>query len=353
MKITLTQTAIKKTKPKSSLLGFGKYFTDHMFTMDYNKSNGWTNPQIVPFDDLSISPSTSVFHYAQSVFEGLKAYLNEKGEIVLFRPYENAKRFKKSCIRMAMPYIEEDDFVQAISELVKVDKHWIPTEEGTSLYIRPFMFATDEVLGVHPSNTYKFIIILSPVGHYYPNGLKPVSISINPIYSRSFFGGTGDIKCSANYSISLLAQKEAKEKGFDQVLWLGGKNHDIIAEVGAMNIMFALDKKVITPRLDGTILAGVTRDSVITLLKEWKYEIEERDMTYLELFDLINSKQIKEVFGTGTAATISPVGLIEYNGTNYHISDTIGPLAQRLYDSLNQIKTKSTAEHREWIHIVK
>lgn len=312
MQITFTYSNGKKSKPKSSILGFGKYFTDHMFTMDYNKTSGWTNPQIVPFDDLFISPSTSVFHYAQSVFEGLKAYLNEKGEIVLFRPYENAKRFKKSCIRMAMPYIEEDDFVQAISELVKVDKDWIPTEEGTSLYIRPFMFATDEVLGVHPSNTYKFIIILSPVGHYYPNGLKPVSISINPIYSKSFFGGTGDVKCSANYSISLLAQKEAKDKGFDQVLWLGGNNHDIIAEVGAMNIMFAFENKVITPRLDGTILAGVTRDSVITLLKEWGYEVLEQDMTYTELFEYINKKEIKEVFGTGTAATISPVGLIEY-----------------------------------------
>ena len=353
MMIKTQTTDSKKNKPSHDILGFGKYFADHMFTMDYNKTSGWSNPQIVPFDDLTISPSTSVFHYAQSVFEGLKAYFNEKGEIVLFRPYENAKRFKKSCIRMAMPHIEEDDFVHAISELVKVEKNWIPTEKGTSLYIRPFMFATDEVLGVHPSNTYKFIIILSPVGHYYPNGLKPVSISINSIYSRSFLGGTGDVKCSANYSISLLAQKEAKEKGFDQVLWLGGKNHDIIAEVGAMNIMFALDNKVITPKLDGTILAGVTRDSVMTLLKEWGYEVEERDMTYLELFDLINNKQIKEVFGTGTAATISPVGLIEYNGTNYHISDTIGPLAQRLYDSLNHIKTKSTAEHREWIHIVK
>ncbi|MCU0104155.1 hypothetical protein N7603_00575 [Acholeplasma vituli] len=215
MKIDIDYSSVKKSRPNYSILSFGKYFTDHMFTMDYNKSNGWTNPQIVPFDDLSISPSTSVFHYAQSVFEGLKAYLNEKGVIVLFRPYENAKRFKKSCIRMAMPYIEEDDFVEAISELVKVDKDWIPTEEGTSLYIRPFMFATDEVLGVHPSNTYKFIIILSPVGHYYPNGLKPVSISINPTYSRSFFGGTGDVKCSANYSMSLLAQKEANEKGYN------------------------------------------------------------------------------------------------------------------------------------------
>lgn len=353
MQITLSYSNSKNSKPESQELGFGKHFTDHMFTMDYNKTYGWTNPQIVPFDDLSISPSTSVFHYAQSVFEGLKAYLNEKGEIVLFRPYENAKRFKKSCIRMAMPYIEEEDFVQAISELVKVDKDWIPTEEGTSLYIRPFMFATDEVLGVHPSNTYKFIIILSPVGHYYPNGLKPVSISINPIYSRSFFGGTGDIKCSANYSMSLLAQKEAKEKGFDQVLWLGGKNHDIIAEVGAMNIMFAFENKVITPKLDGTILAGVTRDSVITLLKEWGYEVIEEDMFYLDLLGQISTKQIIEVFGTGTAATISPVGLIEYKGTNYQISDKIGPIAQRLYDTLDDIKTKSTAEHREWIHIVK
>lgn len=353
MQITLSYSNSKNSKPESQELGFGKHFTDHMFTMDYNKTYGWTNPQIVPFDDLAISPSTSVFHYAQSVFEGLKAYLNEKGEIVLFRPYENAKRFKKSCIRMAMPYVEEDDFVQAISELVKVDKDWIPAEEGTSLYIRPFMFAYDEVLGVHPSNTYKFIIILSPVGHYYPNGLKPVSISINPIYSRSFFGGTGDVKCSANYSISLLAQKEAKEKGFDQVLWLGGKNHDIIAEVGAMNIMFAFEHKVITPRLDGTILAGVTRDSVITLLKEWGYEVLEQDMTYTELFDYINKKEIKEVFGTGTAATISPVGLIEYKGTNYHISETIGPIAQRLYDTLNEIKTKSYSTHRTWVHIVK
>ncbi|MCV2231500.1 branched-chain amino acid aminotransferase [Acholeplasma manati] len=353
MEITIIKTTTNKKLSTPVVTGFGKYFTDHMFTMDYIKTVAWTNPQIITFDYLAISPSTSVFHYAQSVFEGMKAYLNDKGEVVLFRPYENAKRFKKSCLRMAMPYIEEDDFVQAISELVKLDKDWIPSEEGTSLYIRPFMFATDEVLGVHPSNTYKFIIILSPVGHYYPNGLKPISISINPIYSRSFFGGTGDVKCAANYSISLLAQKEAKEKGFDQVLWLGGKEHNIIAEVGAMNIMFVINNEVITPKLDGTILAGVTRDSSITLLKEWGYIVSERDMTVDELLEHINNNEVSEAFGTGTAATISPVGLIEYKGTNYHISDDIGPVAKRLYETFNDIKTKSDAPHREWVQIVK
>lgn len=353
MEINIVTISKKKAHPNYNILGFGKHFTDHMFNMDFDMNSGWTNPQIMPFDDMSLSPAVSVFHYAQSVFEGLKAYINEDGDAVIFRIYENARRFKKSCIRMAMPYIEEEDFVTSINELVKLEKSWIPTEPGTSLYIRPFMFATDSMLGVHPSSTYKFVIILSPVGHYYPTGLKPVSISINPIYSRSFFGGTGDVKCAANYSISLLAQKEAKEKGFDQVLWLGGKEHNIVSEVGAMNIMFVINDEVVTPKLDGTILAGVTRDSAITLLKEWGYKVIERDLTVDELLSRITNKEVSEAFGTGTAATISPVGLIEYKDTNYHISDNIGPIANRLYNTLNDIKTKVDYIHPEWIYVVK
>lgn len=353
MNINIKKAQNKKSKPDHTILGFGKYFTDHMFTMEYTEQTGWINPQIIPFDDMAMSPSTTVFHYAQSVFEGLKAYINDQNEVVLFRPYENARRFQKSCLRMAMPTVPQDDFIKAISTLVKIDKDWIPTQEGTSLYIRPFMIAKDEILGVHPSKTYQFIIILSPVGHYYPKGIKPISISINPIYSRSFFGGTGDVKCAANYSISLLAQKEAKEKGFDQVLWLGGKEHNIITEVGAMNMMFVINNEIITPKLDGTILAGVTRDSVITLLREWGYPVIERDMTVDELIHHLMNKSVQEAFGTGTAATISPVGMIEYKGTHYLISENIGVLSKRIYDTLNIIKVKTGSVHPEWVHLVK
>lgn len=350
--IKIKKTKNHKEKPRTDELGFGKYFSDHMFVMDYDKNKGWYNPKIVPFDNLLVNPSLSTLHYGQSVFEGMKAYLNNHNEVVLFRPKENAKRFKKSCIRMAMPTIEEDVFVEAVSKLVAIDKDWIPKDEGTSLYIRPFMYATDEVLGVRTSNTYKFIIILSPVGHYYSNGLKPISIRIDNKYSRTFFGGTGDVKCSANYAISLLAQKEASEKGYDQVLWLGGKEHNILSEVGAMNIFFVIEDKIYTPKLDGTVLPGITRDSVIQLLKMWGHTVLEEDLTVLTLIDKLKYNRVNEIFGTGTAATISPIGLIEYAGIEYEISRDIGEISQRLYDSLNRIRTIKGEQYQDWIQVV-
>lgn len=348
----ITKTKKQKQKPNSNELGFGKYFTDHMFVMDYDNEKGWINPRIVPFDDLSFSPALTTLHYAQSVFEGMKAYLNDANEVVLFRPFENAKRFRKSCLRMAMPPIDEQLFVKAVSSLVKIDKDWIPKEVGTALYIRPFMFGIDETLGVRTSNKYKFVIILSPVGHYYAKGLTPISISIDSKYSRAFFGGTGDVKCSANYAISLLAQKEAKEKGYDQVLWLGGKEHDVIAEVGAMNIMFVINGTIVTPKLDGTVLPGITRDSVITLLKSWGHTIIEKDLTILELISHLNHNTVTEIFGTGTAATISPVGLLEYRGKEYSIAKEIGPISRRLYDELNKIRTIKFKDPHGWIYLL-
>lgn len=350
--ITITKTKNPKEKPQNKNLGFGKYFTDHMFVMDYDENKGWYNPQIISFDKILLSPSLSVLHYGQSVFEGMKAYLNNHNEVVLFRPYDHAKRFQKSCSRMAMPTVNEDFFVEAVTELVKLDKRWIPKEEGTSLYIRPFMYATDEALGNKTSDKYKFIIILSPVSHYYEKGIKPISIRIDNKYSRAFLGGTGDIKCSANYAISMLAQKEAKEKGYDQVLWLSGKEHNILSEVGVMNIFFVIKDKVITPKLDGTVLPGITRDSVIQLLKSWGYTVLEQDLTVVALINYLKEDKVSEIFGTGTAATISPVGLLEYDGIEYKLPNNIGEISQKLYDTLNKIKTIKEEHYKNWISII-
>lgn len=348
IKIERTQEA-KDLPGKDDPLSFGKIFTDHMFIMDYEISKGWYDPRIVPYQPVSLEPSAMVFHYGQEMFEGLKAYSAEDGKILLFRPDMNAKRSNRSCKRLCMPEIPEEDYIQAIRELVEIDKAWIPTKEGTSLYIRPFMIATSPFLGVRPSYSYKFIIILSPVGAYYPEGLNPVKIWIEDDYVRAVKGGIGEAKAGGNYVASLRAQVKAHEEGYSQVLWLDGVHRKYIEEVGAMNIFFVIDGVVVTPELNGSILPGVTRDSVIRLCKDWGYKVEERKISIDEIYDAHKNGILDEVFGTGTAAVISPVGHLRWEEHIMQVKDGgIGVLSQKLYDNITGIQLGKLKDTNNW-----
>lgn len=346
--------APKKLPDKDNPLKFGTIFTDHMFIMDYEVGKGWHDARIIPYQPISLEPSAMVFHYGQEMFEGLKAYKTKDGRALLFRPDMNAKRTNRSCRRLCIPEIPEEDFVQAIKELVKIDKEWIPTREGTSLYIRPFIIATDPFLGVRPSNTYKFIIILSPVGAYYPEGLNPVKIWIEDEYVRAVKGGIGEAKAGGNYVASLKAQIKAHEEGYSQVLWLDGVHRKYVEEVGAMNIFFKINGVVITPELSGSILPGVTRDSVITLCKDWGYKVEERLISVDEITEAYKNGTLEEVFGTGTAAVISPVGHLRLGDKVMQVKDGgIGPLSQKLYDNLTGIQLGEIEDIHNWTVEVK
>lgn len=332
---------VEKTKNPKEIPGednpltFGTIFTDHMFMMNYETGKGWFDPRIVPYQKLELEPSAMVFHYAQEMFEGLKAYRADDGRALLFRPDMNAKRAKATNERLCIPQIPEEDFVQAIKELVKVDEAWIPSKEGTSLYIRPFIIATDEFLGVRPSDTYLFIIILSPVGAYYPEGLNPVKIWIEDDYVRAVRGGIGFAKTGGNYAASLAAQVKAHDEGYSQVLWLDGVERKYIEEVGAMNIFFKINGKVVTPMLNGSILPGITRNSTIELLKQWGIPVEERRISVDELLEAATNGSLEEVFGTGTAAVISPVGHLRFEDNVIQVQDGgIGPISQKLYDTI-------------------
>lgn len=332
---------VEKTKNPKEIPGednpltFGTIFTDHMFMMNYETGKGWFDPRIVPYQKLELEPSAMVFHYAQEMFEGLKAYRADDGRALLFRPDMNAKRANATNERLCIPQIPEEDFVQAIKELVKVDEAWIPTKEGTSLYVRPFIIATDEFLGVRPSDTYLFIIILSPVGAYYPEGLNPVKIWIEDDYVRAVRGGIGFAKTGGNYAASLAAQVKAHDEGYSQVLWLDGVERKYIEEVGAMNIFFKINGKVVTPMLNGSILPGITRNSVIELLKQWGIPVEERKISVDELLEAATNGSLEEVFGTGTAAVISPVGHLRFEDNVIQVQDGgIGPISQKLYDTI-------------------
>lgn len=332
---------VEKTKNPKEIPGednpltFGTIFTDHMFMMNYETGKGWFDPRIVPYQKLELEPSAMVFHYAQEMFEGLKAYRADDGRALLFRPDMNAKRANATNKRLCIPEIPEEDFVQAIKELVKVDEAWIPTKEGTSLYVRPFIIATDEFLGVRPSDTYLFIIILSPVGAYYPEGLNPVKIWIEDDYVRAVRGGIGFAKTGGNYAASLAAQVKAHDEGYSQVLWLDGVERKYIEEVGAMNIFFKINGKVVTPMLNGSILPGITRNSTIELLKQWGIPVEEKKISVDELLEAATNGSLEEVFGTGTAAVISPVGHLRFEDKVIQVQDGgIGPISQKLYDTI-------------------
>jgi len=348
LNIKITKTENPKQKPQGAL-GFGKIFTDHMFVMDYTEGKGWHDPVIVPFGDFSFSPAAMVFHYGQEMFEGLKAYKGADGKAYLFRPDMNAKRTNATNERLCIPFLPEEDFVQAVKAVVKVDEDWIPTEEGTSLYIRPFIIATDPFLGVSPSKTYKFIIILSPSGAYYASGLEPVGIWIEDDYVRAVRGGVGYAKTGGNYASSLAAQVKAHDAGYSQVLWLDGVERKYIEEVGAMNIFFKINGTVVTPMLNGSILPGITRNSVIHLCKTWGLPVEERKISVDELLEAQKSGALEEVFGTGTAAVISPVGKLRYKDDVMTIGDgTIGALSQKLYDTVTGIQTGRLPDEFGW-----
>lgn len=335
MEIKIVKTTTPKEKPAANALGFGKYFTDHMFVMDYSVEKGWHDARIVPYGPFSFDPSCMVFHYGQAIFEGLKAYRAADGGVLLYRPFENMKRLNRSNDRLCIPQIDIDFAVDAIKQLVLLDQDWIPEGEGTSLYIRPFIIGTDNALGVHPSKTYKFIVILSPVGSYYAGGLAPVKIWVESEYVRAVRGGVGAAKTAGNYAASLKAQEVAEKKGYSQVLWLDGVEQKYVEEVGAMNIFFKIDGEVVTPMLNGSILGGITRDSVIEVLKGSGYKVSERKISIDEISEAYKKGKLEEVFGTGTAAVISPVGELCYNGEKMVINNNeIGAVSQMLYDTI-------------------
>jgi branched-chain amino acid aminotransferase len=353
-KISIQKTKNPKAKPDQKKLGFGQHFTDHMFIMDYSREKGWYDPRIVPYGPLELDPATMVFHYGQAIFEGLKAYRTSDGRINLFRPGMNMKRVNNSNERMSIPQFDEEFGVEAIKTLVSVDRDWIPTEPGTSLYIRPFIIATDPFLGVRSSNTYKFMIILSPSGAYYPSGINPVKIMIENEYVRAVRGGTGFAKTPANYAISLKAQELAHDKGYVQVLWLDGVERKYIEEVGSMNVFFKIGDEVVTPELNGSILPGITRDSCIHLLKHWGIKVTERKLSAQELFEANAAGKLVEAFGTGTAAVISPIGELNWDGKVITVAGgKIGDLSAKLYETITGIQSGSVKDEFNWITEVK
>ena len=355
LNIRYEKTTTPKELPKEdNPLAFGTIFTDHMFIMDYETKKGWHDPRVVPYGPLQFDPSAMVFHYGQEMFEGLKAYKTKDGRTLLFRPQKNIERANNTNDRICIPRIPEEDFLDAIKAIVKTDEAWIPTKEGTSLYIRPFIIATDPYLGVRPSNTYMFMIILSPVGAYYPEGLNPVKIWIEDEYVRAVKGGIGEAKTGGNYVASLKSQVKAHDAGYSQVLWLDGVERRYIEEVGAMNIFFKINGTVITPKLNGSILPGVTRNSVIELCKEWGLPVEERKISIDEIFEAHQKGTLEEVFGTGTAAVISPVGQLRWEEHTMKVQDGgIGVISQKLYDTMTGIQLGEIEDTRNWTVEVK
>ncbi len=347
MQITLSTT--KKEKPQADQLEFGKQFTDHMFIMDYTQGQGWHDPRIVPYQPLSLEPSAMIFHYGQSVFEGLKAYATPEDEIILFRPEKNFQRLNSSNSRLCIPDIDVDFALKALKTLISVDKDWVPQAEGTSLYIRPFIIATEPYLGVSPSDKYQFIIIMSPVGSYYKEGIHPVKIAVESAFTRAVNGGTGEAKTGGNYASSLKAQEVSEKMGYAQVLWLDGVEKKYIEEVGSMNVFFKINGEVITPALNGSILPGITRDSIIELLKHWGLPVSERRISMEEVHEAYKLGQLEEAFGTGTAAVISPIGEFLWNGEEMIVqSGETGELSRKLYDTLTGVQTGKVADELNW-----
>ncbi len=351
--IKIEKAKVLKEKPDFSALGFGKYFTDHMFVMDYSEGEGWHNERIVPFDYIPIHPASTVLHYGAEIFEGMKAYKTKDG-YQLFRPYENVKRMNDSAERLCLPTLDADFVIKALTTLIDLDYEWIPQDLGTSLYIRPFMFGNDESLGVHAVHNATFVIILSPVGSYYKEGLSPVKITIENEDVRAVRGGTGYAKCGGNYAASLRAGKRAAEKGFSQVLWLDGVNRKYIEEVGAMNVMFKIGDEIVTPSLTGSVLPGITRKSCIEILRDWGYNVTERLLSVDELISAAETGALDEAWGTGTAAVVSPIGHLCYEDKDHVVSNNeIGSLTQRLYDELTGIQWGKKEDKYGWCLKVK
>lgn len=348
MSISLVRTTTPKAKPNEDNLGFGRYFTDHMFVMDY-EGGAWHNARIVPYAPLQLEPSASIFHYAQAVFEGMKAFRTADGRILLFRPEQNMARLNISNERMCIPPIDEEFALRAIKKLIELDGDWVPSRPGTSLYIRPFIIGIDNVLGVRTSSNYTFIVILSPSGSYYAEGINPVSIYVEPHYVRAVRGGTGFAKAAGNYAGSLLAQRLATKQGHAQVLWLDGLERKYVEEVGAMNVFFNLDGQLITPDLGDSILPGVTRRSVLELLRSWNVPVAERKLAVDEIFAAHAQGRLHEAFGCGTAAVISPIGRLQYKEEQIEINGgKTGEISQRLYDTITGIQNGRLPDQFGW-----
>ena len=350
IEIPVTRVQRPRARPRDDQLGFGQVFTDHMFLLDGEADAGWSDPRIVPYGPLALEPATVVLHYAQSIFEGLKAYRGEDGVVRLFRPDRNIARFNRSAARLCMPPINPELFLAALRQLVAVDRDWVPRAPGTSLYIRPVAFASDPDLHVRPSRTYRFFIILSPVAAYYAEGFNPLRIRVEDRYARSVRGGTGAAKTAGNYAGSLLAGEEAQRDGFAQVLWLDGIRQEYIEEVGSMNIAFVVGDELVTPPKTGTLLEGVTRESVLQLAKDYGMSVTERPVTIAEILAAARDGTLREAFGTGTAAVISPVGELAYKGERISVHDgEVGPLSRRLFDELSEIQRGRRPDRHGWM----
>lgn len=348
IRIELTKTPKEKPTDESKL-GFGHIFTDHIFVMNYDTGEGWHDARIVPFDNVSLSPAAMCLHYGQEIFEGLKAYRTADGTIQLFRPDENYKRMNVSAERMVIPKIDEEFMIEATKKLVEVEQDWVPHSDGASLYIRPFIFATDPYVGVRPADHYLFLIILSPSGAYYSTGLNPVKIYVEQKYVRAVRGGTGFAKTAANYAVSLKGQDEAHDQDYEQVLWLDGVEQKYIEEVGSMNIFFVIDGEVITPELTGSVLPGITRKSALEVCRSKGIKATERRITIEEVAKAYDEGKLDEVFGTGTAAVISPVGHLKWGDKIMTINNNeIGPISQMLYDTMTGIQWGKIPDEFGW-----
>ena len=350
MEITIKRSQKLKSKPDDASLGFGTIFTDHMFNLDYDPKKGWHSARIEPYAPIAMDPATMFLHYGQGVFEGLKAYRTAAGKIQLFRPQENIKRLNRSCRRLCIPAIDEDFALDALKQLIATEKDWVPGAPETSLYVRPTVIAMDPFLGVRASHTYRFFIILSPVGAYYPEGFNPVKILVTSDYVRAVRGGVGEAKTPGNYAASLLAGEQAHAAGYTQVLWLDGVEQKYLEEVGSMNIFFVIDDEIITPELNGSILPGVTRKTVIELARHWKEKASERKISIDELMQAHAAGKLQEVFGAGTAAVISPVGQIKYNDQVITINNNqTGPVAKKYYEAITGIQYGKVDDPMDWI----
>lgn len=353
MNIKIVKNQSPAEKPDSSTLGFGRIFTDHMFIMDYTDGEGWHDARIVPFGKIELHPASTVLHYGSEIFEGLKAYRRADGRVQLFRPIENIRRMNRSAERMCLPTIPEEDALEILTKFVELEQDWVPSAEGTSLYIRPFMFGNDESLGVHSVKHATFMIITSPVGSYYKEGINPVKIMIESEDVRAVRGGTGEAKCGGNYAASNRAGERAEKKGYSQVLWLDGVERKYIEEVGAMNVMFKIGDEIVTPQLVGSILPGITRKSIIELLNKEGHKVSERRISVEELESALESGELKEAWGCGTAAVVSPIGELCYEDKKFIINDgKIGEVTQHLYDTLTGIQWGKIEDPFGWTKLI-
>jgi len=340
----------RKDKPDQQKLGFGNFFTDHMFLMKWNRENGWHNAELCPYQNFSMDPAAMVYHYGQAIFEGLKAYKGDDDQIFMFRPEDNLERMNSSALRMCMPRIPVDKVLKAIKALVYLDREWIPSGDGATLYIRPTMIAVEPALGVRPSEEYYFFVIMSPVGAYYAEGFSPTKIWVTDKYVRAVKGGVGHVKTAGNYAASIMAAQEAHKAGYSQVLWLDACERKYIEEVGTSNIFFKIGDDLITPPLGGSILAGITRDSVIQMARSWNVNVVEKQITIDEVLAAIEDGSLKEAFGSGTAAVIAPIGELCYQDKKYVVADgSTGELSKRLFDELQAIQNGKQDDPFKWI----